>query len=327
MSDTDDPVPEALLRLGSAHPITSTSFDAAIATPITIGAPSRKQALSNVEQFLGTVMNGVKVAAISSSSSGVRLIFSSDTSSKVSSGEWHIPTDRKTGLPRAEARDRSGHIREQAKFESVESVPEKVTRHIVAAAHVISAVDVAIQLQTISEQITRLSEFMSADRRGELRGVYGSIQRGLADVDAERSFRTLEACALDLERLQGRFYETAKTALDALQDPEQMGILGRFKSPAKAKRELQEQVGQILGDLRLMEFCSMLAVEVQKELGNASALPIQQAALLDAYDAVLAPLTVKARYLDLRLAADVERKKEMVDATRRLLKAEGEPHG
>jgi hypothetical protein len=76
-----------------------------------------------------------------------------------------------------------------------------------------------------------------------------------------------------------------------------------------------------------MEFCSMLAVEVQKELGNASALPIQQAALLDAYDAVLAPLTVKARYLDLRLAADVERKKEMVDATRRLLKAEGEPHG
>ena len=101
MSDSDDAIPDALLRLGSAHPIVSTSFDAAIATPIAIGAPSRTHALSNVERLLGTVMNGVKVAAISSSSSGVRLIFSSDTSSKVGSDEWHIPVDRKTGLPRA----------------------------------------------------------------------------------------------------------------------------------------------------------------------------------------------------------------------------------
>lgn len=303
------------LALVSGHPIVRTSYDDALATPTTITGASRDRATTNMAQLVDTLISGAKVTTVLAGADGVTLHFSSETAAKLGTGEWHIPTDRATGLPRAEARDAAHRIREPAKFRPSASMPGKIARGVVAAAHVISSIDTAIQLQTISRRIMQISEFMAADRRGQVRGLFQSLQRALADENVERRTRALEDCALQLDRLQWQFFETARAELAAIRDPEAIGIFEAMTtSGERAKRELQASLGRVFGDLRLMEFCAMMNAEVQKELGNAAALSIHERAILNAYEPMFEDLVRKSRYLDLQLAADVDKKHLVVRA-------------
>jgi hypothetical protein len=296
----------SLLALGAQHPIVRTAFDEALAAPSSITLLSRVTAEHAAARLVDAALSGAKVMKLVQSPDGVRLVFSKETTAKLNVGDWHIPVDRTSGLPRAEARDAMQRIREPAKFVPAASHIGAVARGIVAAAHVISSMDTMVQLANISHQLASLLDFVDADRRGHVRGVYLTLQRALADTDQDRQQRTLEMCAAQLESLQARFAETARARLSTIKDPLQITSLKAiFSLQSTAERKLTEELGAVFGDLRLMEFCALLTTEVHKELGNDEGLYVQSRAFRDVYKPILAALEVKARYLSLPLSSEV----------------------
>ena len=78
----------------------------------------------------------------------VRLVFSENTKRGLRSGDLAMPTDKSSGLRRAEARDGAGRIREGARFQELDKW-ERLSHGLVAVARVISALDVETQIERL----------------------------------------------------------------------------------------------------------------------------------------------------------------------------------
>jgi hypothetical protein len=300
------PERETALVLRSSHPIVSVPFEEAVSSPRVLLEGLRQAGKGALESLLaGAELAGEAGKAISmvTSNRGVRLVFSKDTVEKLKAGEWTIPTDGATKLRRAEVRDRGGRIREGAKIQPASGRMEAVVRGVVAIAHVVSAVDTQVQLERISEKLDRLSGFLHAERLGELRGIYGSLQKALVDPDESRRARALEDCSRKLDELQGRFLESARAKLNAVRNPAQIGPLTAiFTSQSTAEQTLRREIGDALADLRLCEVSNHLNTMVHLELAQEAALPVHQRALVAGLMGIRDLLVQKAAFLDGDLA-------------------------
>src|SRR5207244_3668364 len=176
----------------------------------------------------------------------VRLMFSEETVRRLQSGELTIPLDKVTGLRRAEARDKAGRIREGARFETL-SRGQRLLRGVVAAAYVVSALDLQAQLERLDAKLDRLISFQHADRIGELRGVYLSLQKALVEKDAAVRRTQLFEVSRRLDDLQSRFLQTAIAALKAIRNPADISWSEAiFSLQRTAERELRASVGRAL---------------------------------------------------------------------------------
>lgn len=313
MSERHDKNPVSGLSFGYTHPLVSTPFADAVSQPSSFLEPIRQKAEQELDAFR-QLAKGAGIAGeattIAGASGGGRLVYSKETTAKLRSTKWKTPIDSATGLQRAEARDGAGRIRETAKFEPAERDKlATATKGVVAVAHVISSIDTQLQLEKINEKLDALSNFLEAERHGELRGVYASLQKALALRDAGARERALEHCSRALDDLQGRFFATAQAKLRDIRHPADISPLKAIMSRQKtATRELRQALTEAMSDLRLSEFCNQLNAVLHVELGHEEILASNRQSLLENYRE-LAPLaTEKLSYLDEQLVEAVRTK-------------------
>jgi hypothetical protein len=286
--------------------IRTTPFDVVITRPAAVFGEDR--ARSAKSQFRASLGDAARVARLAKlgrvvpESGAVRLVFSEEALGRLRSGEWAIPVDKVTGLSRAEARDSAGRIREGARFESI-SGSQRLLRSVVAAANVISALDLQAQLERLAAKLDRLISFQQADRLGELRGVYLSLQKALVEKDTLARRSQLLQVSRQLDDLQSRFIQTSVAELAAIRNPADISWHEAiFSLQSTAERQLRNAIGRAHEDLRLHQLCAGLGAVVHAELDQPEALATHTAAVA-AGIASLAPLLAeKVGYFDEKAA-------------------------
>jgi hypothetical protein len=155
----DNDGPEAARRLDWApvlravvDAIRRTPFDAVLSEPSRVfGDVEVRDAPSQVASDLADLARVVPLAEFGrlvGEGKAVRLVFSENTKRGLRSGDLAMPTDKSSGLRRAEARDGAGRIREGARFQELDKW-ERLSHGLVAVARVISALDVETQIERL----------------------------------------------------------------------------------------------------------------------------------------------------------------------------------
>jgi hypothetical protein len=284
------------------HAIGAMPFDLVLTRP---AAAFRENAARIAEsQFRASLSDAARVRRLAKlghierQSGAVRLVFSEEALGRLRSGDWTIPVDKATGLRRAEVRDAAGRIREGARYDSV-SGTQRLLRSVVAAANVISALDLQAQLERLDAKLDRVISFQQADRLGELRGAYLSLQKALVDPDSRARRSQLLQVSLHLDELQGRFLQTARAELEATPNPEDISwFRAIFSFQSTAERELRTAVARAHEDLRLHQLCARLGAVVHAELDQPEALATQTAAVAAGVASLVPLLAEKVGYFD-----------------------------
>jgi hypothetical protein len=282
--------------------IVATPFDTAVSRPAVLlsECKARDVRTAFTTSLADTARAGrlAELGRVVQDRDAVRLVFSEETVRRLTSGELKIPIDKATGLPRAEARDSAGRIREGARFESM-GRGRRLLRGVVAAAHVVSALDIQAQLERLDAKLDHLVTLLQADRVGELRGVYLSLQKGLTEPDPVTRRTRLLGVSARLDDLQSRFLETARAELTAIRNPKDISrFQAIFSLQSSAEGALRAGVGRALGDFRLHHLCSVLGALLHAELDEPEALATHARALAAGIESAATLLAEKVGYFD-----------------------------
>jgi hypothetical protein len=282
--------------------IVATPFDTVLSGPAVL--LSERKARDARAQFTTSLADTARAGRLAEfgrvvrDRDAVRLVFSKETVGRLTSGELKIPIDKATGLSRAEARDSAGRIREGARFESM-GRGRRLLRGVVAAAHVVSALDIQAQLERLDAKLDRLIGFQQADRVGELRGVYLSLQKGLTEPDPVTRRAHLLGVSARLDDLQSRFLQTARAELNSIRNPNDISwFQAIFTLQSIAESDLRAGVGRALGDFRLHHLCSVLGSVVHAELDEPEALATHTRALAAGIESAATLFAEKLGYFD-----------------------------
>lgn len=311
-----DRAEHALLVLPDQHPIVSTSFDVALRSPSLLLDPVR---VSGAEQ-LTALLSGVKktkgVARLISAvrrNDKVTLVLSKEAQKGIREGGWGFPIDKKTGLLRADLRNARGQLTRPVKFKP-EQLATRAIRGAMALAHVVSAMDVQAQLQDISAKLDRIVCTLSADRLGQLRGVYISLQKALSDSNAGRRTASLRGLSRDLDKLEAQYLENAKAEFASISDPAAIGIVTAiFSRQSTAEQKLRTELGSAMGHLRMAEFCHQLGALVHVALDEQEQLIVHRGAFVAACSDLCELVVEKSSYLDLNLSKLAKKKIRLLE--------------
>lgn len=303
------------------HPLVRVSYEQAISSPGRLIEPLRTTSTDELRKLLKFVKGAEKVHKLFSMCAGedqVTLVFSQEARANLRNGTWYRPIDRATGLQYADARDHLGRIIEPAKTHPMNGASIRIEQAlgvIVAIAHVISAMDIQRRLAAMDEKLDWLLDFLHADREGELRGVYLSVQKALANTESAGTYASLMASSHKLDELQGRFFESARARLLNINNPADIGpIQAAFTRQSTAERELRERLGLAIADLRRSELCVQINTFVHLALGDPGAIHVQRRALASAYAAICDLVVDKVGYIDRTLAQVLQQRASAVEA-------------
>jgi hypothetical protein len=261
-----------------------------------------REARTHLLQALGLSRRAGSTVAVLDAGKRIEIVFSEKTAELIRTGKLSLPIDRTTRLLRVDARDTQHRIRELGKVRQTASAPRVALNACVAAAHLISAVDLHAQLQEVNEKVGDLLTFVYADRLGELRGLYDHLRKLVHQTASPKRSRQLADLEAELDRLAGRFQQTALAKLRGIKDPSDIGVIDAlFTSQGRAESRLREDLSQALGDLRALEFTWMLLAIVLAELRSADAWQRQQLIVAEHIRALESLLVERASYLDFEL--------------------------
>ncbi len=281
------------------------SFDEAINGAEGLPAAVRESGKAKLAAALGLSKDAVSAVESAKGARKLEVVFTPETVKKLKSGEYHLPIDKKMGLQRVDARDAQGRIRELGKTRHVGKAKVALNL-VVSAAHIISAADMKAQLDEIDRKLDQILTFIHADRLGELRGVFNGLRKTLGAPQTPERDRELRAWSRELDKLEGRFYETAKAKLEAIEDPSKISAWKALTTlQSTAKERLEQDLAAVLLDLKAMAFSSFLQQVVLADIGEPERMAEQRQAQLDNKDGIAGILKERLGYLsfDLRDAA------------------------
>ena len=279
----------------------SVSFDQAFAGQESYVGALRSAGEGQVAKLLGLGQQGAKAAKIIHEGSRLRVVFSKETTKKLRSGALRLPVDKKTGLLRIDARDAKGRIREMGKLRKAGGAGMALNL-VVGAAHVISAADMQARLESIDRKLDQLMSFVRADRLGELRAAYGGIRKALCRRDPGRRDKEIDIWSTELQKLQGRFFQTAQDRLDKIRDPSDIGIWESLTTrQSTAEAELRQALAEVFTDYKAMNFCSLLLELSAAQTSDIEGIPAIRSERRQQLEQVRGQLIEKTAYLDFDL--------------------------
>lgn len=295
----------------------SYDFDAAFADVSKLANEMRHRVRSRFVEALGLSEAATASVQILTSGKEIEIVFSQQIAEKLRTGELALPIDRKTSLSRVDARDARYRIQELGKVRSATPAMRAAINTLTSAAHLLSAIDVQAQLQEINQKIDHLVTFIRGDRLGEVRGAYNEFIRLLHSASRVRDeeLRTLNST---LDRLSGRFFQTAYATLGQIRDPSKIGYWEALTtSQATVEKNLKETLQHVQTDLRAAEFCWFLQAVVFSELNQPEELLTHQRIVRHQLERFRPLLIERLGYWDfaVRDAVD-ERMKRQIDRLR-----------
>lgn len=220
---------------------------------------------NNIEEMFNLPYSIIKNLKYLNNEKIVEITFKKGTLEKIRSGKLKLPYDKKTRVLRLDVRNQRGQIKELAGLKIKPNHLKKVLNFTLAAAHVISTIDLQKQIEEINKKLNQIIAFQQANRLGQLEGVFNSAKRALRSGREDDLFQT----SRELDKLTGSFHQTAIVKLKSLKDPSKISFIKALLSrQKKAEQELINSAEEVFAEIRSMEFCVFLNVFIQYQLNN-----------------------------------------------------------
>jgi hypothetical protein len=211
----------------------------------------------------------------------------------------HVPTQNRGRF--FDTRESGGRRRFTGKIWFKESGHfEKLANFGLDLAHLLSAADTQVKLNNIANQLSRISSFQDSERLGELRGIYTSIQRSIEkSAGTAGSYPIDEQLLINLDSLEGRFFESAIQNSKNIRDPLSLSFLEMcITSELAQRRQLSEGLTRITEDLRNAHTVFVLKCVYLRTSGREELIPGCQRCFSKAMQKSLPLYAEKLSYFD-----------------------------
>jgi hypothetical protein len=236
----------------------------------------------------------------------IEIVYSKETLKKIRSGDYILPIDKKTNLVRIDARDAKGRIREHGKLRTVNQT-NKLVNCITSAAFLICAAETEERLRRLQESLDHLIKHIEAERTGELRGIYNGLRKTLDSPASDSRRKELLHWSRELDKMEGRFFETCRLKLDEIEDPEDIGVLKSiFSLQSTAETELKSKLSGVYEDFRSLMFASSLHEIVLAEVCEKQRLNQMYKIRSDHLSRIKSLYCEKLSYLSLEISEELD---------------------